>query len=378
MSVSIGYRSFFLVVLFAILLIGLNACSFVSTQSASSPSATPSPAVELTLEEVPVEEALPFFQDQISQQILSSIEALNSGGILSIHTLAKFGPSDGEMTQGPSVLIRPDDSLSGYLLLNTSLGMPHTFGLFATLDYLPIPIEFNQTAQAMPSVYLPEGQKAFRFTLPPLPEGVHTLVVKYISEPYLPFEAVTADTLSMEVWDGLHWREAPFEFGILIWSTEKTPQTALDWPEITHPIPPMETEFITSIFLQKHRPSSGESMIRFSADTLSPGDMVTYQMLVEGSGLGKGEVPLRVIVVWDERLTQVLDFSIPAKTTHREEFIPLTIRIPEDASPGDHYLTIIGFPYPYYLRGYLNDPGWDANVGFYSHLIARLVIRIPE
>ena len=138
----------------------------------------------LSITEIPLEQAMPHFQDNVSQEKLNGIDSITQSGMMAVHTIARFGPDDQNLTSGVYIILEPGQDLSGYLLLTDTLKYSHDFKLVATLDYFPIQLEFNRTIQSFPELSLePETQRAFRFSLPPLSEGLHTIIVTFIVEP---------------------------------------------------------------------------------------------------------------------------------------------------------------------------------------------------
>jgi len=129
------------------------------------------------LTEISADEALPYFQDQVSQEIFNGIQAVTESGMVSVHTQFRFGPHDDELTSGVATTLQPGEGMTGYLMILSTYKYTHTFGLLTTLDYQPIQVQYNDDLQTLPQVTLEPGVwRAFQVTLSPLAEGLHALV----------------------------------------------------------------------------------------------------------------------------------------------------------------------------------------------------------
>lgn len=381
-------RKFFfhLVVLSMGLTLVLSGCLSKSPYDGATelpiPSPTPSDIV-LSLTEVPVEEGLSFYQDPVSLEIFQGIEEVTKADFRSLHIIARFGTSDHELTSGKYVTLPPGQSLAGYLLMIDTMKYSHDFGLLATFDYEPVQILLNERPQTMPIIHLEAGsQKIFRFDLPPLTEGLHTLVVNFIAEPELNFLNFDApDGLDEFEMDSLGWRYGPIEFGILIWATKQPPEKVSDWPLLSRSFSPEKTVFLTEITLLKEKPLPDRSEKVFYKDTVSAGEHITYYMnphAFDRDSGESGEIPMKVLTFWDDLLTQVDEIVIPADAAIEGEHLPFTVQVPSAMKPGTHELTVLGFPYPYYLRWWEDGSEWRPNVRYFSHLMALVPITVEE
>ncbi len=338
---------------------------------------TPTPSVfQLSISEIPIEQALPYFQDEASNKIFLDINEITKSGLLSIHTLARFGPAENNLTDGIYAILQPGQELTGYLLLIDTLNYSHEFGFVATLDYLPIDVRFNEINETFPKLRLDSNsRRAFKFFLPALPEGLHTLVIKFIIEPdhLFAFDSTEFNPAENEA---LNFRDLPFEFGLLIWATDKHPQSAFDWPEQARSIPPENTTLLMNAYLVKEKPKSGQPEMVLNKDTVNAGESITYYIHPIAPNLGKGDIPLRVLVFWDEILSQADNLLIPIQAAVEQEYIPYQIQVPSNLSEGTHYLTVVGYPYPYYLRGWGDGSEWRTDVGPFSNLMARMPVLV--
>jgi len=181
----------------------------------------------------------------MSQLIFEGIDNVTLSGFLSVHTLSRFGADNQDLTTGVYAIIEPDQSLSGYLLLIDTLEYSHDFGLLAMLDYPPIQVDMGSSVQTFPSIQIKSGEtKAFRFSLPPLPEGLHTVILSLIVEPDIDFSSATSSDLDPVKNEARSFRGSPLEFGLLIWVTCKKPVAVADWPEQARCIPPEKTTLV--------------------------------------------------------------------------------------------------------------------------------------
>jgi len=338
-----------------------------------------SPSVELTLEEVPVEQVEAYFQDTTSHQMLRSIDYFTQTGVRSLHRVARFGPSDDRLTSGPYIVLKPGEPLVGYFMLVDTLEFSHDFRIVPTLDYSSVRLRFDGHTEDFPSFSMEPGTKrAFRFNLPPLSEGLHTLVLTFLVDPdhHFRFDATTFDPRENEAM-GLH--DAPFEFGLLIWVTDTPPQSAYDWPQQARYVPPDKTALMMEAMLVKDVPPPGQPDLLFqNEDTLMAGQRAVYHLRVVAPE-AKADTPLKVLVFWDDGLTQVDDLHISPETAQGDRYVPFEIHVPETLSSGEHMLTVIGYPYPYYLRVWMEDPAqWHAAPNPYSLPMARLPVHVIE
>lgn len=359
-----------------LLAIFLSACA----KEAESPryvTSTPSP-IKLSLTEIPVEQAMPYFQDEFSNEIFLGIKEMTKSGFLTMQAVARFGPSEDNLTSGTYAILEPGQALMGYIVPVNTLKFSHDFGMLATLDYLPIQIQYNGDAESFPTLYLdPNIQRAFKFHLPPLPKGLHSLVLKFIIAPnhFFALNSTTSDPIGSET---LSFRDAPIEFGLLIWVTDTPPQNVLDWPEQARSIPPENTTLLMDAFLVKEKPRDGQPEIMLNTDTVNAGETATYYIHPIAADIGEGNIPLRVLVFWDDILTQTDDLLIPIQTAVEQQYIPHKILVPAHLSEGNHYLTVIGYPYPYYLRWWGDGNEWRTEVGPYSNLMARIPVLVRK
>lgn len=369
-----GPRIFTVLVITIYLVAACGAPPAPQDASGPLPTSTASP-VTLTLQEISLEEGLIHFEDAMSQEILASVNQLDASGIKSIYTLARYGLDDAHLTAGPAVVLAPEEDLEGYVLLIDALDHAHRIGLLTTLDYQPIQVEFNETLGTLPMVDLEPGQRrAYRFSLPPLPEGLHTLVITYVVDPFTFFDFESRQLTPPEG-EAMGLRDGPFEYGLLIWVTRRAPEAALDWPPATHPLPAEDTARIMQAVLRHEAPGPGEPEMFFHTDTVASGETLTYAFRILAAR-GKGQIPIRLLAFWDDHLYQTSDVVIEAEAGQQAEFMPYQIGVPPQLSSGEHYLTVVAYPYPYYLRGWLPDPAWRPNVGAFSHLAARVPITV--
>lgn len=359
-----------------LLVILLSACA-KGAENQISATSTPSP-IQFSLTEIPTEQAMPYFQDEFSNEIFLGIEEMKRSGFRTLQAVARFGHSEDNLTSGTYVILEPGQALTGYLRPVNTLKFPHDFGMLATLDYLPIQIQYNGGAESFPTLHLdPNIQRTFKFHLPPLSEGLHSLVLKFIIAPnhFFAFHSTTSDPIEDEA---LSFRDAPIEFGLLIWVTDSPPQSILDWPQQARSIPPENTTLLTDAFLVKEKPKDGQPEMMLNTDTVHAGKTVTYYIHPIAADLGEGDIPLRVLVFWDDILTQTDNLLIPIQTAVKQEYIPYKILVPAHLSEGNHYLTVIGYPYPYYLRWWENSSEWRTEVGPYSNLMLRIPVLVEK
>jgi hypothetical protein len=362
------------------LVIFIYSCNSVgNNQIDSTRTSTPTPsAFELLFTEVSLEQALPYFQDETGNEIFKGIKEITKSGILSIHTLARFGPTEDNLTDGVYAVLKPGDELTGYLLLVDTLNYSHEFSFIATLDYLPVDVRFNEINETLPKLSLSSNtRRAFRFFLPALPEGLHTLVIKFTIEPDH-FFAFDSSGMSLAETEAFNFRDLPFEFGLLVWVTDEHPENPLDWPEQARSIPPENTTLLMDAYLVKEKPKAGQPEMALNKDTVNAGESINYYIHPIASDIGKGDIPLRVLVFWDDILTQVDDLLIPAQAAFAQEYIPYQIQGPANLSEGTHYLTVVGYPYPYYLRGWGDGSEWRTDVGPFSNLMARIPVDVQR
>ncbi|HHH42309.1 MAG TPA: hypothetical protein ENK56_09950 [Chloroflexi bacterium] len=374
------------VILWSILLLILGGSCTTDVESGerrpSSPSVSPAP-FDLSLTEIPVEQALEYFQDPVSQEKLSGIESITQSGWKYVHVISKFGPLGGSLTSGVYVVLKPGQTLSGYILLISTLNYPHNFMLLPTLDYRPIQITPDGSLRPFPRLRLEPGVwRAFRFSLTsPLPEGLHTLIITLIIEPDH-FFALNPNPALFDPAENeaMGFRNDTIEFGLLTWVTSRFPQTVLDWPPQARSIPPDQTVLLTEAVLLKEKPAPGAPELFLNKDTARAGETITYyaKFGMGGKGVAKEEIPVRVLIFWDETLTQVDDLSVPTQWAAERKPIPLRISVPTNLTEGEHTLTVVAYPYPYYLRWWKDGREWHPNAGAFSLPMARLPVTIES
>lgn len=369
-----------LVTFISILLILTYSCNPASNNQPSSTvtfTVTPSPLL-LSMSEIPIEQAMSYFQDKTSNQIFQGITEITASGLRSVHTMARFGPTEKDLTDGVYIVLKPGQPLTGYLLLVDTLNYSHDFKFVATLDYLPIQVRYSESIETFPKLRLDSNtRRAFKFSLPALPEGLHSLAIKFIIEPdhFFAFNSNKPDPAENEAFA---FRSMPFEFGLLVWVTDITPQSPLDWPEKAHSIPPENTTLLMDAYLIKEKPASGTPEMTLNKDVVHAGESVTYYIHPIASDTGKGDIPLAVLVFWDEILVQADNLLIPVQAAIKQEYIPYKIQVPSNLTEGTHYLTVVGYPYPYYLRGWGDGSEWRIDVGPFSNLMARIPVQVEK
>ena len=201
--------------------------------------------------------------------------------------------------------------------------------------------------------------------------------IKFIIEPdhFFAFNSNKPDPAENEAFA---FRSMPFEFGLLVWVTDITPQSPLDWPEKAHSIPPENTTLLMDAYLIKEKPASGTPEMTLNKDVVHAGESVTYYIHPIASDTGKGDIPLAVLVFWDEILVQADNLLIPVQAAIKQEYIPYKIQVPSNLTEGTHYLTVVGYPYPYYLRGWGDGSEWRIDVGPFSNLMARIPVQVEK
>lgn len=342
------------------------------------PPLSGAPPIEFSITEISLEEAEPYYQDPISHEQLSGIKSITRSGFKSVHILPRFGPEDGELTSGVYLVMPPGKALVGYLRLVPTLTYPHEFGLLATLNYVPIPLQFNGQVQDLPRLHLERGsERAFRFRLPALPEGLYTLVLTLIIEPEYefdistpgkPFDPVQTETQS--------FRSAPFEFGLLLWVTAQEPHTPLDWPEQARYLPPEETMGHMDTTMVKAKPTAGEYGVLLTRDTVRAGESVTYYArFAAPPSTATADIPIRTLVFWDDHPTQSDLLAVPPQVAMAADYVPYVIWVP-DLAEGEHTLMVLAYPYPYYLRWWQGGSEWHPEASTYSMLLTRIPVTV--
>lgn len=370
------------VVLITALMVLLSGCD-VLKPGTSSPSIViltrSTGPFELSITEIPLERAEPYFQDPISQEKMNGIASITQSGIKSVHVLARSGPGNDDLTSGVYAILEPGQELMGYLRLINTLDYAHDFGMLVTLDYLPIQTQFNDNVQDFPKVHLEPGtQRAFRFSLSALPEGLHTLVITLINEPdhFFSFDP-NPEQFDPAENEAMGLRGSPFEFGVLMWVTSQNPQNVLDWPEQARYIAPEKTTLLMEATLLKEKPAPGEpGKIFLNKDIVQAGETVTYYARFAAPKSASADIPMRILVLWDEVPTQTDELSVPVETAIENDYIPYGIRVPANLSEGEHTLTVVAYPYPYYLRWWKDGSEWHPESGLFSIPMARLPVTV--
>ena len=373
------YKSFLALVVLSVSIILLSCTALSEHQvTLSQPQASPTPSPHtFTLTEISADEALPYFQDQVSQEIFNGIQAVTESGMVSVHTQFRFGPHDDELTSGVATTLQPGEGLTGYLMILSTYKYTHTFGLLTTLDYQPIQVQYNDDLQTLPQVTLEPGVwRAFQVTLSPLAEGLHALVTTYIAEPDIIFHFSPTARFAPVVQEAVGLRLHPYGFGLLIWVTSEIPVRVSDWPEQARFVEPDKTSMIFSASLLKATaPPEGPHMLLLAEDSVEAGQTITYYARLSAS-LGAGNIPMRILTFWDDRLSQSEVFTMSVEAATQEEYVPYSVHVPEYLEEGEHTLTVVAYPYPYYLRGWGKNGEWISNASFFSHLMARLPITV--
>lgn len=379
-------RGFSLLLIFPLVaVLSFTGCSSVRSDW---PMSAPTITLPLTqspylfsLTEISVDEAMQYFRDPASQEQLNGIDAITEAGWKSIHTIARFGPTDQELTSGVSAALKPGEPFVGYLLIANIQEYGYDIGFVATLDYEPLQIDYNEMPpHALPVVHFePGATRAFRFFLSPLPEGLHTLVITYVTDPYRVF-IFDPTRFDPETSVAIGVRAQPHEFGVLLFVTPAVPQTVADWPAQARAFLPDQTVRLDSAQLLKN-PLPGRSGQLLAKDAVEAGETVTYYAKFLGP-TDPGEwpdMPVRVLVFWDEMLSQADDLAVPVQATAEGQSIPYPIRVPTGLKAGEHTLMVIAYPYPNYLRFWRSKDGnetWSANVLFFGYLMARLPVTV--
>ncbi|MBC7228649.1 MAG: hypothetical protein H5T61_15690 [Thermoflexales bacterium] len=368
----------------------ITVLSLVGCSPVRSDRLTPAPTIilpltqspySLSLTEISVDEAMQYFQDPASQEQLNGINAITQAGWKSIHTIARFGPTDQELTSGVSAALKPGEPFVGYLLIANIQEYGYDIGFVATLDYEPLRINYNEMPpQALPVVHFESGDtRAFKFSLSPLPEGLHALVITYVTDPYRVF-ILDPTRFDPETSVAIGVRTQPHEFGVLLFVTPAAPQTVTDWPARARAFLPDQTIRLDSAQLLKN-PLPGRSSQFLAKDAVKAGETVTYYAKFLGP-TDPGEwpdMPVRVLVFWDEMLSQADDLAVPVQATAQGQSIPYPIHVPTGLEAGEHILMVIAYPYPYYLRFWRSKDGsetWSANALFFGYLMARLPVTV--
>lgn len=382
---SRGFYIILLVVLVAIL--SLHGCSSLRSGQPTLTPATPlSPSqspYSFSLTKISVDEAMQYFQDPASQEKLNGINAITQAGWTSIHTIARFGPTDQELTSGVSAVLKSGEPFVGYLLIANTYEYGYDIGFVATLDYEPLQINYNgMPPQALPVVHFESGTTcAFWFSLSSLPEGLHTLVITFVTDPDRVF---TPDPTRFdpETNVAMGVRGQPHEFGVLLFVNPTALQTVADWPAQARAFPPDQTVRLDSAQLLKN-PLPGRSGQFLAKDTVKAGETVTYYAKFLGP-TNPGEwpdMPVHVLVFWDEMLSQVDDLAVPVQATAEGQSIPYPIRVSTSLEAGEHTLMVIAYPYPNYLRFWRSKDGseeWIAHALFFGYLMARLPVTVEH
>jgi hypothetical protein len=339
--------------------------------------------VEFSLTEVSLAEAEPYYQDPTSQEILSGIQSITQSGIKSVHILPRFGPEGGDLTDGVYLVMPPGEALVGYLRLVPTLTYSHEFGLLATLNYVPIPVEFEGQTQALPRLHLEPGrERVFRFHLPALPEGLYTLVLNLIIEPEHEFDISTpGESFDPAESETQTCRSATlsFAFGLLLWVTDQVPQSPLDWPEEARYLPPEETVGVSGALLTKEKPEPGEDGQLLTRDTVRAGETVTYYARFWApTSTDTADIPVRTLVFWNDHPTQSDLLSISPEDAREMEYIPYAVQVPSHLAAGEHTLMVMAYPYPFYLRSWRGGGEWRPDVGAYGMPLIRIPVTVEE
>jgi len=127
--------------------------------------------------------------------------------------------------------------------------------------------------------------------------------------------------------------------------------------------------------LKATAPPEGPHMLLLAEDSVEAGQTITYYARLSAS-LGAGNIPMRILTFWDDRLSQSEVFTMSVEAATQEEYVPYSVHVPEYLEEGEHTLTVVAYPYPYYLRGWGKNGEWISNASFFSHLMARLPITV--
>lgn len=322
------------------------------------------------------------FQDPISQDKLAGIASRAGQKRLSIYTVSRFGPSSKALTSGVNAVLSPGDDLTVYLMLVYTLEVAHDLAFLATLDYTPLQVTFDGAQQALPTTrFEPGTTRAFRLSLTEVPEGLHALVISYLIDPdyYPDFPHPEPDERLAE-YVGLS--ALPFELGITLYVTPTPPATITDWPAQARAFPPDETVHLSQAVLMDNCPPDGSRMV-LTRDTATAGQDKAYLVRFTGSAYTEAaqcpDMPVRILVFWDEVLTQVEDLDVPVGDCEQRTCFPLAVRVPGDLTPGTHSLTVMAYPYPYYLRSWRMADGsfaWLANTTYMGYPMGRVSVEV--
>lgn len=360
------------------------SCAAPAHSRPIAPSAPTSPPITsacwLAIEEMPIESALIHFQDPISQQKFAGIDSRAGQGQSSIYTLSRFGPSDEKLTSGVTAILQPGEGLTVYLLLIYTLEAAHDLGFLATMDYAPLQVSFNGAQTVLPVVHFePGSERAFRLSLPEVPVGLHTFVVSYLMDPDF-YPDFTCSKPDARIGEFVGLRGRPFELGITLNVTPTAPVAISDWPAQARAFAPDETVNLHQAMLLKDCPSDGSGYV-LTHDSAKAGRTQSYLVKFAGTVAGRLDMPVRLLVLWDDVLTQAWDMDVPVHACERGECLPLAIRVPSDLSPGTHSLTVMAYPYPHYLRFWQTadgSPPWVANAMYMGYLVGRVSVSVKR
>jgi hypothetical protein len=371
-------RLLFVTILILVFL--FTSCKFVSLQKSDQLSEITtflSPSYGLNLTEISDENVKGIFSDRESKQIFNSISSLSASDLLNVHIIGKFGKSADDLQSGTYFVMKPEETFLGYMLLVNTLKYNHDFGIVAAVDYQPVMININGETKLLPTFGMKTNTiKGYAFELPPLEPGLHTLTLSLIIEPDYHF-VFKADEFIAKDNEAAMFRNSPMEMSVLIWVTDDIPTGVEDWPEQTKSIFPKNTSSINAIVALREKAESGKPALMFqSEDTVTRGETVTYYLNFVAPILGKGPFDTILVVLWDDQYFQTQRLTFDAAKIQSDKFFPINFTVPDQLEKGDHTLTIIAYPYPYYLHWWEDGQEWHPNITYFSYITARLPVKI--
>ncbi len=346
----------------------------------------------LAVESVPLDQALQYFDDELSQLKLNTYEDLIQRGANGWFEVYKAGPDGASLHSGLAWIVGSSEPLVGYLIVQNGWRYAHDLGIIFTLDYrqAQLAIEGEQDRKpiyVMQQMY-PGEQRALSIRIPPLAEGVHQLTAVYVPDALNDHPDISEYVTQLQNGSniGMSILSMSSEEILAQVSTElvgdRLPRPLDSEYSITNlgtrPFRPEEIVRITLAMLSKSPSPAGGDARNMMEDWLQVNEVVTYSLKLLGCSPApyQGDVPIQIGVFWDDVMYQSDRYNVPANIPCEGRSIPVTIQAPP--APGEYTLMVVVYPYPGYSlvawSGPVEESFWE--IGAYAHIATRAQITV--
>lgn len=372
-------------------------CALLITGCFRLPSPTPtqgpfaepvlSPYV-LAIESVPLEQTLQYFNDDLSRLKLNTYEEWFQRGANGWFSVYKAGTDETSLHSGITWIVPSDESLVGYLIVQSAWKYVHDLGIIFTLDYQQTPLVIQDERKLIYVIpqMVPGERRALRIRIPPLAEGVHQLSAIYVPDVWSKPPDIVEYVTQLNQGSGISMSILSVSDKIVLsqvrteLSGDRLPLglehliTGLE----TRPFRPEEIVHITLATLSESPSSPGREAHVMLEDQLRANEVMTYFLKLLGCSPVpySGEFPIQIGVFWDDVMSQSDLYAIPAYIPCEGRSIPVTVRSP--SVPGEYTLMVVVYLYPGYSPVDWSGPpekSWWMT-GAHVHIASRAWVTV--